>query len=173
MKNLSIKEWIAVIASLAVIITFFNLGGAFGINLNGANTAATEASAKGSDVASTTSPIVENNLNNNVTDVLQIDDIKLGTGAEAVPGKKLTVNYVGTLTNGTKFDSSIDRGTPFQFTLGSGQVIKGWEQGMQGMKVGGERKLIIPPTMGYGAQAIGSIPANSTLIFDVTLLKVE
>ncbi|MFA6552186.1 MAG: FKBP-type peptidyl-prolyl cis-trans isomerase [Candidatus Paceibacterota bacterium] len=171
MKKLSVKEWIAVIAALVVIIVFFNLGGAFGINLNGASKTGTAAVSN--DVASTTSPISENNLNNNVTGVLQIDDIKIGTGAEAVPGKKLTVNYVGTLTNGTKFDSSIDRGTPFQFTLGSGQVIKGWEQGMQGMKVGGERKLIIPAEMGYGAQALGSIPANSTLIFDVTLLKVE
>ena len=102
-----------------------------------------------------------------------MEDTKVGTGAEAVAGKKVTVNYVGTLTDGTKFDSSIDRGQPFTFTLGAGEVIKGWDQGVAGMKVGGERKLTIPPELGYGSSAQGSIPANSTLIFDVTLLDVQ
>lgn len=106
-------------------------------------------------------------------DELQIEDITVGTGDEAVAGKKITVNYKGTLTNGTQFDSSYDRGTPFSFTLGSGQVIEGWDQGFAGMKVGGKRKLIIPPDLGYGAQAVGGIPANSTLIFEVELLGVE
>lgn len=106
---------------------------------------------------------------------LIIEDIKVGTGAEAVSGKKITVNYTGTLTDGTKFDSSLNPGrTPFSFTLGAGEVIKGWDQGFNGMKVGGKRKLTIPPELGYGAQgAGGTIPPNATLIFEVELLGVE
>ena len=104
---------------------------------------------------------------------LTITDEKIGTGDEAVSGKKITVNYVGTLTDGTKFDSSYDRNMPFAFNLGAGEVIAGWDQGFSGMKVGGKRKLVIPASLGYGPQAVGSIPANSTLIFEVELLKVE
>lgn len=106
-------------------------------------------------------------------DGLTIEDIMVGTGAEAVAGKKITVNYLGTLLNGTKFDSSYDRGVPFQFTLGTGEVIKGWDEGFSGMKIGGKRKLTISPELGYGSAAIGNIPSNSTLIFEVELLKVE
>lgn len=104
---------------------------------------------------------------------LGIEDVQVGTGEEAVSGKKVTVHYTGTLSDGTKFDSSVDRGTPFTFNLGAGEVIQGWDQGVAGMKVGGKRKLTIPPSLGYGSQANGPIPANSTLIFDVELLKVE
>lgn len=104
---------------------------------------------------------------------LKIEDIQVGTGTEATAGKKITVHYTGTLTNGTKFDSSVDRSQPFSFTLGAGEVIQGWDQGFNGMKVGGKRKLTIPPSLGYGSSATGPIPANSTLIFDVELLKVE
>jgi peptidylprolyl isomerase len=104
---------------------------------------------------------------------LQQTDTQVGTGAEAVAGKKVTVHYTGTLTDGTKFDSSLDRGQPFSFTLGAGQVIKGWDQGVAGMKVGGKRQLTIPPDLGYGAQTVGTIPPNSTLKFDVELLGVE
>ena len=100
-------------------------------------------------------------------------DIVVGSGAEAVSGKKISVHYTGTLTDGTKFDSSLDRNSPFSFTLGNGEVIKGWDQGFAGMKVGGKRKLTIPAALGYGAQANGKIPANSTLLFDVQLLAVE
>lgn len=100
-------------------------------------------------------------------------DTVVGTGAEAVNGKKITVNYTGTLDDGTKFDSSIDRNQPFDFTLGAGQVIKGWDQGVLGMKVGGKRTLVIPASLGYGATATGSIPANSTLHFDIELLNVQ
>ena len=108
------------------------------------------------------------------TDKLIIQDERVGTGAEAVSGKKITVNYSGTLTDGTKFDSSYDRGTPFTFTLGAGEVIQGWDQGFAGMKVGGKRKLTIPSSLGYGAQGAGSaIPPNATLIFEVELLSVE
>jgi FKBP-type peptidyl-prolyl cis-trans isomerase len=101
-------------------------------------------------------------------------DIVVGTGAEAVSGKTVTVNYTGTLENGTKFDSSYDHGQPFSFGLGAGQVIKGWDEGLVGMKVGGKRKLVIPPDLAYGSRAVGGmIPANSTLIFEVELLAVK
>lgn len=102
------------------------------------------------------------------------EDLKVGAGTEAVPGKTVSVHYTGWLTDGSKFDSSVDRGEPFQFNLGGGQVIKGWDQGVQGMKVGGKRKLTIPPELGYGVQgAPGAIPPNATLIFEVELLDVR
>jgi FKBP-type peptidyl-prolyl cis-trans isomerase len=104
---------------------------------------------------------------------LVITDEVIGTGAEATTGSTISVNYLGTLTDGTKFDSSYDRNEPFEFKLGAGQVIAGWDQGFAGMKVGGKRKLVIPPSLGYGASANGSIPANSTLIFEVELLDVK
>jgi FKBP-type peptidyl-prolyl cis-trans isomerase len=104
---------------------------------------------------------------------LKIEDLKVGAGAEAVAGKPVTVHYVGTLTTGAKFDSSRDRGEGFEFTLGAGDVIKGWDEGVAGMKVGGLRKLTIPPELGYGARGFPPvIPANSTLIFEVELLEV-
>jgi FKBP-type peptidyl-prolyl cis-trans isomerase FkpA len=102
------------------------------------------------------------------------DDQKVGTGKEAVAGKTVVVHYVGTLTNGKKFDSSRDRDEPFDFRLGAGQVIQGWDQGVAGMKVGGVRKLTIPPELGYGARGFPPvIPANSTLVFEVELLDVK
>lgn len=107
-------------------------------------------------------------------DGLKIEDITVGTGEAAVAGRVVTVNYLGTLTNGSKFDSSYDRNEPFSFTLGAGEVIKGWDEGVAGMKVGGKRKLTIPPELGYGAAGAGGvIPPNATLIFEVELLKVE
>ena len=99
-------------------------------------------------------------------------DITVGTGESVKAGDKIVVNYKGTLLDGTVFDSSYDRGTPFSFTLGAGEVIEGWDKGFDGMKIGGKRKLVIPAEMGYGAQAVGSIPANSTLVFEVELLEV-
>ncbi|MBI3273778.1 MAG: FKBP-type peptidyl-prolyl cis-trans isomerase [Candidatus Colwellbacteria bacterium] len=104
---------------------------------------------------------------------LQIDDLLVGTGEEAKAGDTVRVHYVGTLTDGTKFDSSYDRPTPFEFLLGSGQVIEGWDRGVAGMKVGGKRKLTIPPLLGYGANSVGLIPSNATLIFEVELLAVN
>jgi peptidylprolyl isomerase len=100
-----------------------------------------------------------------------IDD-KVGDGAEAKKGKKVTVHYTGTLKDGTKFDSSVGK-APFTFTLGVGQVIKGWDEGVAGMKVGGKRKLIIPSDLAYGPRGVGSIPPNSELTFFVELLKVD
>lgn len=106
---------------------------------------------------------------------LKMQDIKMGTGETATAGKLLTVNYTGTLTDGTKFDSSLDPGrSPFVFKLGAGDVIQGWDQGVAGMKVGGKRKLTIPPELGYGTTGAGGvIPPNATLIFEIELLKVE
>ena len=108
-----------------------------------------------------------------------VSDDVVGTGAEAVPGALVTVHYTGTFEDGTKFDSSVDRGTPFPFTLGAGQVIQGWDQGVQGMKVGGKRRLIIPPDLAYGPQGAKkpdgtyAIPPNATLYFEVELLNVQ
>jgi FKBP-type peptidyl-prolyl cis-trans isomerase FkpA len=105
---------------------------------------------------------------------LKIEEVKPGTGKEAVAGKTVSVHYTGWLTDGKKFDSSVDRGQPFKFVLGAQQVIAGWDQGVAGMKVGGKRKLTIPSRLGYGeAGAGGVIPPNATLIFDVELLEVK
>jgi len=103
---------------------------------------------------------------------LRITDLEVGTGAEAIAGQSVTVNYRGSLTNGKEFDSSYGRG-PFSFRLGGGQVIKGWDEGVAGMKVGGKRKLVIPPDLGYGSRGAGGvIPPDATLLFEVELLKV-
>lgn len=111
-------------------------------------------------------------------DGLKYTDNKIGDGAAATPGAKVSVHYTGWLykdgAKGAKFDSSLDRGQPFEFTLGAHQVIAGWDEGVAGMKVGGERTLIIPPELGYGARGAGGvIPPNATLMFDVQLLKVQ
>lgn len=108
-----------------------------------------------------------------VTD-LKIEELQVGNGAEATAGKVVSVHYTGWLTDGRKFDSSVDRGEPFEFPLGAGQVIQGWDKGVAGMKVGGKRKLTIPPHLGYGERGAGNvIPPNATLVFDVELLGVK
>lgn len=105
---------------------------------------------------------------------LKYEVIEEGTGATPSTGDTVVVHYTGTLEDGTKFDSSKDRGVPFEFIIGKGQVIKGWDEGLSTMKVGGKRKLIIPASLGYGSQGAGGvIPPNATLLFDVELLNVK
>ena len=124
-----------------------------------------------SNTAAPTNPLA--GIPENPTD-LMTKDLVVGTGAEAKAGDTVTVNYVGMLTNGTVFDASANHGTTgFSFPLGTGHVIKGWDEGVAGMKVGGKRELVIPASLGYGAQANGAIPANSTLVFEVELLNVQ
>lgn len=105
---------------------------------------------------------------------LRMEDVRVGEGAEASPGRRVTVHYTGTLMEGTKFDSSRDRGEPFTFTLGRGEVIPGWDEGVKGMRVGGVRRLTIPARMAYGSEGAGElIPPNAALQFDVELMNVE
>jgi peptidylprolyl isomerase len=105
---------------------------------------------------------------------LKYDDIIVGTGASPERGQRVTVHYTGTLENGTKFDSSVDRDEPFSFTIGVGQVIAGWDEGVMTMKVGGKRRLVIPQQLGYGERGAGrAIPPFATLVFDVELLRVD
>jgi FKBP-type peptidyl-prolyl cis-trans isomerase len=129
------------------------------------------------EVLQTSTPsatISEENMGEGNVAQIGIEDIIEGTGDMAESGKKVTVNYVGTLTDGKKFDSSYDRNDPFSFNLGAGEVIVGWDQGVVGMKVGGKRKLTIPSDLAYGDNGIpGAIPGGATLIFEVELLKVE
>ena len=123
--------------------------------------------------SSSSSLVSQNQSNQNKVDQingLKIEDITIGTGDEAKSGMRVTAHYLGTLTDGTKFDSSYDRGEPFSFILGAGQVIAGWDKGIEGMRVGGKRRLTVSPEMGYGPQAVDTIPANSTLVFEVELL---
>jgi FKBP-type peptidyl-prolyl cis-trans isomerase len=127
------------------------------------------AAATASQPAATTTP----QPGATVTE-LKMEDTKVGTGDAAAAGKSVTVHYTGWLIDGTKFDSSKDRGQPFTFQLGAGQVIKGWDQGVVGMKVGGVRKLTIPPSLAYGERGAGGvIPPNATLVFEVELLGVN
>lgn len=130
-------------------------------------------SANKSSTPGTGGPMKANGQPTTTSSGLQYWDIVVGTGTTAAPGNTVNVHYSGFLTAGEKFDSSRDRGEPFSFPLGAGQVIKGWDEGVAGMKVGGQRQLRIPPQLGYGAAgAPGAIPPNATLIFDVELLSV-
>ncbi len=107
-------------------------------------------------------------------DGLKYEDLKVGTGAQPKTGQTVVVHYTGWLTDGKKFDSSVDRGRPFEFPLGEGRVIKGWDEGVATMKVGGKRTLLIPPQLGYGDRGAGNvIPPGSTLVFEIELLSIE
>ncbi len=154
MKKLSTKEWIAVVIGVGVV-GFFFVFGQYIINYfkTGTFTMNTQTQTTGPQVG--------------------IQDTVIGTGDIAEPGARVTVNYVGKFTDGTVFDSSVARNEPFQFVLGAHQVIPGWDQGIVGMHVGGTRILTVPPELGYGPQTYGPIPGNSTLVFQVQLLKVE
>jgi len=160
-----IQTGIAVALALAVIITFFVFPG---LSPFGQPSAQQPVEVTINQDSSTTMPTENSNQ-------LQATDEVVGTGAEAVAGDSVTVNYVGSLTNGTVFDASANHGSSgFTFNLGAGQVIKGWDLGVAGMKEGGKRKLVIPADLAYGSQAIGNIiPANSTLVFEVELVKVQ
>ncbi len=158
MNTLSRNEKIAVAVALVVVALFFAFN-ASGIFMNNEE----NATSTGSALAPVT-----------ITEGLVAEDLVIGNGEEAQAGKLLTVHYTGILENGTVFDSSVQKGTPIQFVLGTGQVIPGWDQGFKGMKVGGTRRLTIAPELGYGNQEIpGLIPANSTLIFEMQLLGVD
>ena len=162
-KNIIIVSWVVI--GVALII-----GGLIFIAGKSSQKASTDEAVVES--VSETPPATESANPINMEE-LKKEDIKLGTGEEAKPGDKVSVHYSGTLTDGTKFDSSIDRGTPFEFTIGEGSVIQGWEIGVTGMKVGGKRKLTIPPDLGYGSEGAGDdIPPNSTLVFEIELLEI-
>lgn len=150
MKKLNKSEWIAVTVSVFVV-GFFFIFGQFFVSLFSKNNA---------------NKIAQNSQ-------LMVQDEVLGTGEEAIKGSRVVVHYTGKFVNGQVFDSSVQRNEPFQFVLGGGQVIKGWEEGIVGMRVGGKRLLSIPPELGYGMADYGPIPGGSTLIFEVELLKVE
>jgi len=139
------------------------------------NTVVTERTPVPSSVTPSTQTTGAIKLSNPTTTAsgLKYEDVVVGTGASPVTGRRVSVHYTGTLTNGTKFDSSVDRGQPFTFIIGTGSVIKGWDEGVATMKVGGKRLLEIPPALGYGSRANGPIPANSTLLFEVELLSVQ
>jgi FKBP-type peptidyl-prolyl cis-trans isomerase len=128
--------------------------------------------------AKTVDGLLEESLRNNMTTQgelkqLVIDDVRVGTGVPVENGDLVTVNYIGTTKDGVQFDNSYVRGVPFSFTLGGGKVIKGWEEGLIGMKVGGQRILVIPPDMAYGNAQVGPIPANSVLVFTIELLTIK
>ncbi len=152
MKTLDTKEWVAVVVAVVVVGFFFVFGQTLVSLFTGTKTQSTQMAQ---------------------TEQLEKNDVSMGTGEIAQVGDRVVVHYTGKFTNGTVFDSSFSRNEPFQFVLGSGQVIKGWDEGIVGMREGGKRTLIVPASLGYGMSDYGPIPGGSTLIFDVELIKVE
>jgi len=150
MNNLNQKEWVAVVVAIFVIGFFFVFGQVLVSFFTNKNIETTKAQPE-----------------------VLVEDVVVGGGVEAVSGDRVTVHYTGRFVDGKVFDSSLVRKEPFQFVLGVGQVIKGWDEGIVGMKVGGKRILSIPPEFGYGMKDYGPIPGGSTLIFEVELLKVD
>jgi FKBP-type peptidyl-prolyl cis-trans isomerase len=139
-----------------------------GLSLTGARSRGAPGKERNPSTATKENPIVK------TASGLEFEELKEGTGDEAKKGDTVEVHYTGKLTDGKKFDSSVDRGQPFSFKLGVGQVIKGWDEGVAGMKIGGKRKLTIPPELGYGDRGAGGvIPPKATLVFEVELLKVK
>lgn len=161
---------IAVTLAVIVALAFIFFGSSIRTSLLG-NTASAPTTARTTTVNTSTLPSSGNAV---PSDKLSITDDVVGTGAVAKAGDTISVQYSGSLADGTVFDSTkAHGGKPFTFTLGAGQVIKGWDEGFAGMKVGGTRTLVIPPALGYGERTVGPIPANSTLTFKVELVKVE
>ena len=159
---------IAVVLAVIIIALFFffpNYLGGMGLSGQAQNPNTSQS------VTSSGQPAVQ--AGQPTQNSLMIQDVKIGSGREATSGSEVEVSYVGKLQDGTIFDQSSAHGGTFTFVLGAGQVIPGWDQGIVGMKVGGERTLTIPPSLAYGAQQVGPIPPNSTLIFDVTLINVK
>lgn len=140
----------------------------------GANSqAAVIVGESGSDTQALREALTEATNGGAAVQRLVIDDVVLGTGEEVTTGDTISVHYIGSLQDGTQFDNSYTRGTPFTFEVGAGRVIQGWDEGVQGMKVGGTRMLVIPSELGYGAAGGGPIPPNSTLVFAVELLEIN
>lgn len=166
---MDIKTGIAITIAVVVVIAFF----VFGVGLPNTSDISMQDQGGVQPQAATELGDIASVLSNatSYTD-LHVQDVTVGTGAEAAAGTTVTVDYVGALPDGTIFDASQNHGQTFSFKLGAGQVIKGWDMGVAGMKEGGKRLLIIPASLGYGANAVGPIPANSTLIFEVTLHTV-
>ena len=159
--------YIGVFAALGVFALFFIFTG---FNENGTSFTPTLQSPEVDSVA--LSEILRDTLAMQTNELIT-EDVVVGEGEVAEAGDVLTVHYTGALPDGTVFDSSVARGEPFRFQLGAGMVIAGWDQGFAGMREGGKRILVIPPSLGYGEQGIGPIPGDATLVFEVELLEVE
>jgi FKBP-type peptidyl-prolyl cis-trans isomerase len=168
------KNTFLMVVFVVLTAAIIGLGSWYAGQLSGLTTTATDTTASNTTSPNGQSSTAAQSTTQTQPMTLQIKDDVVGTGAVAAVGDQVTVNYVGTLDNGTKFDSSYDRNQPFSFVLGVGQVIRGWDQGVVGMKVGGKRELVIPADLGYGATGAGSvIPPNATLHFTVELLAVS
>lgn len=167
---------IAVALAVAVALVFLALGTPILSSFGGLNPAQEEmAVGTTTSLSTSTAPMeLAQNPGEPLPTELVVTDTVIGSGAEAAPGKMVTVHYVGALPDGTVFDASANHGQPFTFQLGAGQVIRGWDEGIAGMKVGGKRRLVIPSDLAYGNQAVGGvIPANATLLFEVELVAVQ
>jgi peptidylprolyl isomerase len=164
MKKLSKREYIGVGVALIVTFGFLFFGSYIFSFLS--NPASSAKSIQGASVAEA------NNVSTPELGGIVVRDLLSGAGDAVKTGDRISVNYIGMLPDGSKFDSSYDRREPIEFTVGSGQLIKGFDEGVLGMQVGGKRKITIPPELGYGSQQVGPIPANSTIVFDVELMKI-
>ena len=171
-KKLTVQEWgISIFVAVTVVGVFYYVGGFPGFSLR--SPVSSSVPSGGSDFSASVDGFRDFSTPVSGTEGLRTEDLTLGEGAEASEGARLSVHYAGYLSDGTMFDNSFARGEPIQFVLGKGEVISGWEQGFSGMREGGRRVIVIPPTLGYGDAAVGPIPPNSTLVFEVVLLNVE